>query len=223
MIPPNLIAKAGELLAPVAAKFASPLVKWGAVAGAVLLLLAWTNWRTYDSMRTACEQEKVVAAQQAAATAIAEQRRQLVATMELNAKISEERDRKSRELEDFVESVRKKARKYATVKIQVPTDVVRIHDEYARMSEVPPDRPTLPDPGSRGAEIQSGTVSPQTEQRVRVDLGDSGTVEMTLENAILMLSDTYKTLQAALRDYSKFSEWNDGREAIELAAGRHNE
>lgn len=217
MIPPGLLVKAGELLAPMVAKFASPLVKWGAVAGAVLLLLAWTNWRTYDAMRTACEQEKVVAAQQAAAAAVAEQRRQLVATMGLNARISEERDQKIRELEEYVESVRKKVRKYATVKIQVPTDVVRIHDEYARMSEVPPARPTLPDPGTRGLEIQSGAVSPQAEQRVRVDLGDGGTVEMTLENAILMLSDTYKTLQEALRDYSKFSEWNDGREAIELA------
>lgn len=217
MIPSNLIAKAGELLAPIGAKLASPFVKWGAIAAIVVALMVGTWWKTYDSMRTACEQEKVVAAQQAAAAAIAEQRRQLVATMALNAKISEERDQKARELEEFVESVRKKARKYATVKIQVPTDVVRIHDEYARLSEVPPDRPALPDPGARGAEIQSGAVSPQTEQRVRVDLGDSGTVEMTLENAILMLSDTYKTLQAALRDYSKFSKWNDGREAIELA------
>ena len=83
------------------------------------------------------------------------------------------------------------------------------------MSDPTPSGAALPDPRSGGIEVQSGAVSPQAEQRVRVDLGD-GTVEMTLENAIVMLSDTYKTLQAALRDYRHFSEWNDGREEIEL-------
>lgn len=215
MIPPFLVTKATQLLAPVAAKLTSPLVKWGAIAGAVVLLVLCTWWKTYDEMRTACEEEKVLAAQQAATAAIEEQRRQLVATMALNAKISEERDQKTRELEEFVDSVRKKARKYADVKIQVPTDIVRIHDEYARMSDPTPSGAALPDPRSGGIEVQSGAIPSQAEQRVRVDLGD-GTVEMTLENAVLMLSDTYKTLQAALRDYRTFSEWNDGREDIEL-------
>lgn len=115
MIPPFLVTKATQLLAPVAAKLMSPLVKWGAIAGAVVLLVLvlCTWWKTYDAMRTACEEEKVLAAQQAATGAIEEQRRQLVATMALNAKISEERDQKTRELEEFVDSVRKKARKYA--------------------------------------------------------------------------------------------------------------
>lgn len=215
MIPPFLIEKAAAFAAPLAAKLTSPLVKWGAIAAGVALLVVCTWWKTYDVMRTACEEEKVIAAQQAATAAIEEQRRQLVATMALNAKISEERDQKTRELEEFVDSVRKKARKYADVKIHIPTDIVRIHDEYARMSETTPSGPALPDSRSGGTEVQSGAVSTQAEQRVRVELGDS-TVEMTLENAVVMLSDTYKTLQAALRDYRHFSEWNDGREEIEL-------
>ena len=36
MIPPFLVTKATQLLAPVAAKLMSPLVKWGAIAGAVV-------------------------------------------------------------------------------------------------------------------------------------------------------------------------------------------
>lgn len=215
MIPPFLIEKAAAFAAPLAAKLTSPLVKWGAIAAGAVILVMCTWWKTYDAMRTACEEEKVIAAQQAATAAIAEQRRQLVATMALNAKISEEKDQKTRELEAFVESVRKKARKYAAVKVEIPADIVRIHDEYARMSETPPAGSTLPDSRTGGTEVQSGAVSTQAELRVQVDLGD-GTVEMTLENAINMLSDTYKTLQAALRDYRHFSEWNDGREAIEL-------
>jgi len=218
MIPPGLIIKAGQLVAPVAAKLASPFVKWGIIAGIVVGLMVGTWWKTYDAMRTACEEDKLIAVQAASAAAAEESRRQLTQTIALNEQISAERDQKSRELEEFVESVRKKARKYAAVKIDVPADIVRLHDQYAGMSLQPQHQasPQGADNSAGRTEVQRGEIPAQTEQRVRVDLGYGETVEMTLENAILMLSDTYKTLQAALRDYEKFSEWNDGREAIEL-------
>lgn len=64
MIPPWLITKAGSLLAPVAAKLSSPLVKWGAI----LAILVFTNLWTWHRTTLECEREKVEAiAEQAAA------------------------------------------------------------------------------------------------------------------------------------------------------------
>lgn len=211
MIPPSI-----------ATAFAKPLVKWGAIGGAVLLLVAFTTWQTYDMMRTACEDEKMVAVQAAASAAAESARQQLMATIELNARIAQERDENGRELQALQESVRKKARKYAGVKIAVPADLVRIHDEYARVSETSGASDALPaDLGTGRAEIQSGTVPTETEHRVQVKLGND-TVTMTVEGTVLMLSDTYDKFGACLNDYSGFNGWNNGRERLELERLQHD-
>ena len=64
MIPPWLVTKVGSLLTPIMAKLSSPLVKWGLVAGVLVLSNLWTWHRT----TVECEREKVYAiAEQAAA------------------------------------------------------------------------------------------------------------------------------------------------------------
>ena len=45
MIPPFLITKAASILGPVAAKFSSPLVKWGLIGAVILFSNLWT-WHT---------------------------------------------------------------------------------------------------------------------------------------------------------------------------------
>ena len=63
MIPPFLITKAMALLGPIAAKFSSPLVKWGCVVA----VLVFTNLWTWHRTTLECEREKVEAiAEQAA-------------------------------------------------------------------------------------------------------------------------------------------------------------
>ena len=69
MIPPFLITKAASLLGPIAAKFSSPLVKWGIVAA----ILLGTNLWTWHKTTIRCEQDKTEAvAQQAKAFALKE-------------------------------------------------------------------------------------------------------------------------------------------------------
>lgn len=202
--------------APLAAAFAKPMIKWGAVGIGVAGLLAWSNWFTYDRMRSACEDEKMIAVQAAADATAKEAHKQLLATIELNSRIAQQRDEKGRELEALQESVRKKARKYANVKVVVPTELLRVHDEYARVSEANrASDPPPADPGTGGAEVQSGAIPTQAEQRVQVTL-EGESVEMTGEGAALMLSDTYDKFGLCLRDYSFFNAWNEGREKVEL-------
>jgi hypothetical protein len=205
------------MLPALAPLFAKPLIKWGAIGIAVLALLAFTNWQTYDTMRTACEDEKNLAIQAASEAATKAATTQLMATIELNANVTAERDQKDQELQTLRENVRKKARKYANVKVSIPADLVRIHDEYARVSEQASRAGQLQpaDPSPTRTEIQSGTVPAQAEQRVSVKLGDEY-VEMTVEGTSLMLADTYDKFGLCLNDYSMFSAWNDGRERLEL-------
>lgn len=206
----------------IAAPFAKPLVKWGAIGGAVVALMLITNWMTYDAMRSACEDEKNIAIQAAANAATESARQQLFSTIALNAKVAEERDQKDAELQTLRESVQKKARKYAHVKIAVPADLVRVHDEYAQLSGKAsrPSELQPADSGTGGTEVSPGAVPPQAEQRVSVTLGGEA-VSMTVEGVSNMLGDTYDKFGLCLKDYSMFNGWNEGREEIELKRLSH--
>lgn len=210
------------MLPALAPLFAKPLIKWGAIGIAVLALLAFTNWQTYDTMRTACEDEKNLAIQAASEAATKAATTQLMATLALNANVTAERGQKDQELQALRENVRKKARKYANTKVSIPVDLVRIHDEYVRVSEQSGGTGQLQpaDPGSTGVEVSSQAVPAQAEQRVSVKLGDEY-VEMTVEGTSLMLADTYDKFGLCLNDYSMFSVWNDGRERLELERLNH--
>jgi hypothetical protein len=203
-----------------AAKLGSPIAKWVLIGVVAIALIVSTWWMTYDHMRTKYEREKQEAIQASFAAASAEARKQLLAERALNATVLQARDEKERALSALVDEVRKKARRYANVKVQIPTDVVLIHDQYARMpNDTHSATPKDADLGSGRTEVQSRPVQTEAEQRVRVNFGEQGFVEMTLENAVLMLSETYATLQRMEQDYRAFSEWNDGRETIELSQG----
>lgn len=67
MIPPFLITKAASLLAPIAAKLTSPLVKWGLIGAVLILSNLWTWHSTTVRISVKCEHDKAEAiAQQAA-------------------------------------------------------------------------------------------------------------------------------------------------------------
>lgn len=212
---PLLGEKVAEFLTPMVAKVSSPFIKWGLILGAFAIVLAVTNWKTYDYMRTSCEDEKVeavrIAAQQAAEIA----REQLLGMAVVNQKIAEDRDEKARTLEQYIDKAKRQARKYEHITIQIPADVLAIHDEYVRMSNPVPSPGGSSDSRATGAEVSGRTLSAEAESRVRDAVGDS-LAEMTLENVVLMLADTYKTLGRMATDYQLFTEWNDGREKTEL-------
>lgn len=77
MIPPFLITKAASLLGPIAAKFSSPLVKWGIVAA----ILLGTNLWTWHKTTIRCEQDKTEAVAQQA-KAFAQKEAEIVAARE---------------------------------------------------------------------------------------------------------------------------------------------
>lgn len=118
IIPPSLIAKVGSLVSPVAAKLASPLVKWGLI-GAVVLC---TNLYTWHYMSVECEREqKEIARAQAKEFA------------EREAAIVEDREKIYQELNE--------TRKVSNDKINNLHQQVVIYERNARLAKtaVPPD------------------------------------------------------------------------------------
>lgn len=211
MIPPFLADKAAELVAPIAAKFASPLVKWGTVAGVVVVLLAWTNWKTYDHMRAACEEERVrmVAAQAEEAAKMAVQAHQM------GAVAVQEVQHEERVIEAKIETVRKEVTTHAKRNPKpLSTTTVAIYD---RLISVPNETAlSVPatDSGTGGAEVSRGGVAAETPLVLRDEEGNE--IGLTTEDLAQAATDFAEKYALMKSRYKKFSGWNDDREHLEI-------
>lgn len=211
MIPPFLVTKAAELLAPVAAKFASPLVKWGTVGGLVVVLLAWSNWKTYDRMRTACEEERVrmVAAQAEEAAKMAVQAHQM------GSVAVQESQQAERIIADKMDEVKKEVVTYAKQNPKpLSTATVAIFD---RLISVPNETAlSVPaaDSGAGGAEVSRGGVAAETPLILRDEEGhDVGLTTEDLAQAATDFAEKYALMKSRYKD---LSDWNDQREHLEI-------
>lgn len=211
MIPPFLVTKAAELLAPVAAKFTSPLVKWGALAGVVVLLLAWTNWKTYDRMRAACEEERVrMVAEQAEEAA-----RMAVQAHQMGSVAVQQSQQAERAIVDKMDEVKKEVVAHAkhnpkplsTATQSIYRELIRVPNETAL--SVP-----AADSGAGGAQVSSGGVGAKAAEGLRDEEGaDIGLTTEDLAQAATDFAEKY----ALMKDrYKQLSDWNDNREHLEI-------
>lgn len=215
MIPPGLITtaigKAGELLAPVAAKFASPLVKWGAVAAVVVVLMITTWWKTYDYMRTACEEERVqMIAEQARAAS-----KNAVQDQQMGTASVQEAQQQERIITAKMDDVKKEVVAHAKKNSKpLSTATVAIYDRLIRV----PNETALPVPpaypGTGGVEIPREGLGAETALSLRDEDGyDIGLTTEDLAQAATDFAEKYALMKDA---YKQLSDWNDRREKIEI-------
>lgn len=191
---PLLAGKAAELLAPVVAKFSSPLVKWGSIAGAVVLVLLFTNWKTYDYMRTQCEQSKL--------TAMAEQAQQaglsVIAQEDATKRVLQAHAEAERDLETRVNIVEREVVRYVQSPHQpceLDPAAVRLFDAVARL----PNDPDLVSPPDGGAG----------------ESADASEAGLTTFEALQAYYDAVETLAFLWIDYAALVEWERGRYIVE--------
>lgn len=211
MIPPFLITKATELLAPVAAKFTSPLVKWGTVAGVVAILLAWTNWITYDRMRTACEDERVrmVAVQAEESAKMSVQAHQMGSVVVREGKLEE------LSIKTEMADVRKEVVSHAKKNPKpLTTATVAIYDRLIRVPNETAVSVPAADSGTGGAEVSRGRVEAEASFILRDEAGNE--IGLTTEDLAQAATDFAEKYALMKNAYRRFSLWNDGREKIEL-------
>lgn len=211
MIPPFLVTKVAELLAPVAAKFASPLVKWGTVAGLVVVLLAWTNWKTYDRMRTACEDERarMVAAQAEEAARMAVQAHQM------GSVAVQESQQAERIIAEKMDEVKKEVVTYAKQNPKpLSAAAVAMYDQLISVPNETALSVPAADSGTGGAEVPRGGVAAETPLILRDEEGhDVGLTTEDLAQAATDFAEKYALMKSRYKD---LSDWNDRREHLEI-------
>lgn len=211
MIPPILVSKAAEMLAPVAAKFASPWVKWGAIAAAVVVLLAWSNWRTYDRMRSACEEERVrMVAQQAEEAA-----KMAVQAHQMGSVAVQSAQQEERVIVEKMDEVKKKVVSHAKQNPQpLSAATVSLYSELIRVpNETALSIPTA-DLGAGGAEVSRGRMATETPLILRDEAGQD--IGLTTEDLAQAATDFAEKYALMKERYRQLSEWNDKREHMEI-------
>lgn len=211
MIPPFLAEKAAELVAPIAAKFASPLVKWGTVAGVVVVLLAWTNWKTYDHMRASCEEERVrmVAAQ------AEESAKMAVKAHQMGSVAVQEAQHADRVIEAKIETVRKEVVSHAKKNPKPLDTATRVI--YDRLISVPNETAvSVPaaDPSAGGAEVPRGGVAAEASAILRDE--EDHDIGLTTEELAQAATDFAEKYARMKERYRALSDWNDDREHLEI-------
>lgn len=211
MIPPFLITKAAGLLAPVAAKFASPLVKWGTVAAVVALLLVWTNWKTYDHMRTACEDDRaLMVARQAEETA-----KMAVMAHQMGASSVQAVKQEERIIESKMTEVRKEVVSHARSNPKpLSTATVVMYDRLISVPNETAVRLPATDLGTGGAKVPRGGMGAEAPLVLRNEEGeDVGLTTEDLAQAATDFAEKYALLKSR---YKKLSDWNEDREHLEI-------
>ena len=190
---------------------AKPLIKYGVLIGVPLLILSYSHTKVYFAGKAAVYEEWDTANAEKASQNVHE----VVKAEAMESKVVKENDAAERVIEAKAERITKKVVQYAKSKPVVLSPVViDLYDELRRMSNEAGSRVSSPDPGTGTSEISSGGVAIKATTRIQDEEGNE--LELTTEEAAHALSDFAQLFAKMKNKYGGFSEWNDGREALEL-------
>lgn len=213
MIPPFVFTKAAELLAPVAAKLTSPLVKWSIIGGIVVILLVVTNWKTYDYMRTKYEKEKVEfiarQANESAKTTLAGN--DMTKTVVGNASQHEEQVRE--QIRYIDREVIKYVQKPSALKLDA--DTIALYEHARQLLTRPYNLP--PADASSGKFDASRGGLPTTSSGVVQVPTEDGQIELTTDELVQAVVDSYEKCAVMQERYRGLTEWERGRYTVEKA------
>jgi hypothetical protein len=190
---------------------AKPILKYGLVIGIPVALFV-------GGYVTGCTKgERNV--QQAWDASIAQQAaqsvREVVKAQAMESEVVRESDVRERDIKKKADTIRKKVLREPHKTITLSPATVRVHDELRSLSEQADDRVSAADSGTRSPEILRGGLGPSVTEVVQVEDGES--VELTMEELKQAATDYFEKYALMRNNYRGFSEWNDGREALEKA------
>lgn len=200
MIPPFLITKAASLVAPLVEKFSSPLIKWGSIAGVVVILIGYTNWKTYDHMRTQCEESKIAAIAEQSKVSAHQVMAQDVSTQAVLAQHAEA----EREVAEKIKLVERKVVQYVQAKPQPCVLDSQLVELFDAISRVPDDKDLVPAAhGSAGESVESSETG------------------LTGAEAVQAYAVAVEELTWLWVDYAALVEWERGRYIVEKTGFEH--
>lgn len=206
MIPPVL-----------AGAFAKPLIKYGVMAGAAVLLVGSIWGHGYFTGKESVQEEWDASIAQAAAHAVHESVK-ADAMESAVVKVNEQDKRviavKKEQIErKVVHHARKNPKPLSDATVAIYNELVSLPNEAGR---------NLPsaDPGARAPEIPRGGLAAQTVAGLQDENGQA--VELTTEELAQAAVDFAEKYALMKNAYKGLSDWNDGRERLELERLSHD-
>lgn len=195
----------------IAAQFAKPLVKWGSIAGCAVLLLSsvWVHGCSKGEEWEQAKQNEAIARQ------FEKNMQEAVKANEMESVVVKANDQAERVIEakaeiikkEVVHHARKNPKPLAAATIAIYDKLVSLPNEAGR--SVPST-----DPGAGTSEVPRGGLATQTVAGVQDENGQ--VVELTTEELAQAAVDFAEKYALMKNAYKGLSDWNDGRERLEL-------
>lgn len=201
MIPPFL-----------ASALAKPVVRYGTVAGVVVLVLSSIWLHGYSKGRAAVKAQWDTSLSAAAANAVTES----VKADAMESAVVKATDHAERVIEAKAKQIKKEVRHHARKDPKpLSAATTAMYDRLISLpNETGRDMPAA-DLGAGASEISRGRLAPETPIRVPLD-AEGESVELTTEELVQAAVDFAEKYALMKNAYKGFSDWNDGRERLEL-------
>ncbi len=202
MIPPML-----------AATFAKPLVKWGAIAGGIVMFLVavWTHGCSTGKEMVQREWDAMIA-QQAAQHA-----QEAVKAQAMESAVVKAHDQSERVIAAKADQIKKEVVHHAKQDPKpLSAATVAIYDRLIELPNEAGGSVPAADSGTGTPEVSRGGLAIEAAPRVSVPLAAGEPVELTMEELAQAAVDFAEKYALMKNAYKGLSDWNDGREKIEL-------
>lgn len=204
------------MFALLAAQFAKPIVKWGAIAGGIVLLIGSIWLHGYSKGKRVVQNSWDAAVAQASVNAVNE----AVKAAAMESAVVKAGDLAERVIETKAEIVKQKVVRYAKKDPKpLRAATVAIYDELVRLPNEAGHSLPSTDPRAGTSEISRGGVAAEAVTRIQDEEGND--IELTTEELAQAATDFSKLFAKMKNKYGVLSEWNDGRERLELERLNH--
>ncbi len=195
---------------------ARPAIKYGVLAGGLALLLSSLfSWGYLKGRSDMKEKWDAAIAEQAA-----ESNRQVIQAKTMESQVVQESIAVERAIESKAEQVKKEVVHHARKNPQpLSAAVVSIYDRLISLPNEAGHSVSAPDSGTGTSEVPRGGVAAQTVTGIQDE--DGNTIELTTEELAQAAVDFAEKYALMKNAYKGLSDWNDGREAIELRRLTH--
>ena len=190
---------------------AKPLIKYGIMIGVPVLILTISHTTVYFKGKAACAREQDRAIAQASVNAM----RESVKADAMESVIVKANDQAERVIEVKAEQVKKKVVHHAKKDPKpLSAATVAIYNELISLPNEAGLSVPAADPSTGASEVPRGGLAVETVTRIQDAEGN--TIELTTEELAQAVTDFSKLFAKMKNRYSGFSDWNEGRERLEL-------
>jgi hypothetical protein len=190
---------------------AKPLIKYGVLIGVPVLILTISHTTVYFKGKAACAREQDALIAEASMEAMKES----VKADAMEAKVVKENDQAERVIEAKAEQVKKEVVHHARKNPKpLAAATIAIYDRLVSLPNEAGRSVPAPDSSAGAPEVPRAGLAAQTTTALQDENGNA--VELTTEELAQAAVDFAKKYALMKNAYKGLSDWNDGREQLEL-------